>query len=1316
MSIVDDEFQRLIPKAKWLQNTVVLAQAWKKTHTYIRRHNWYADTLELDASVVNLESNLTQWMQDIKLATFKPIRLRVVPAPKNAAWEFRSQIPLSPTYFLEVTPDELGSTPSFHDWRAKKSATADGSADLGMQNLRPLAHLTIRDQTLGTAVLMCLADVVESAQGNSADDLAKQRTAGVVSYGNRLQCQWRTSTNGRELAAFSWGSAKTYRKFSEDYRSFLARPRTVCAQLAPTVKRGEELFVVSLDVKAFFDSIDVQALQRELKFLERKHREDFGILEIDAADDEFWTVAQRIFSWEWLEIDHVSAQSICGTTRLPSGLPQGLVASGFLANAYMVRLDKELNELVKQKFKYDAFCILDYCRYVDDIRLVVAASSSFNHGRVEGLLEIVTKFFAEKLQEHVQRLGAQSQLNLSPKKCAVVPYRSISVKSNVSAMMEVIQAELSGTFDLESLIQTDGGLESLLRLSAQMEAPTDAFFSRLSLANIALPDTDVRDDTIKRFVAARLVKSLRARLSMSESADATTSAARTKRTSSTNAITHDFESTARKLLKCWSANPALAVLLRYAVDLFPHPRLLAPVIEALEVKLFVYPLSVTVSTIKEVMVAEYLAADLFNAASSDTGYRPLSEYPVGVDIGGYREQLSSFAKKIILERAHSPWYLRQQASLFLATLGVYAFPPQPTPGVVPSPELVRHENLHLALLYQPMEPQRFLLNLPLALVAQQLVPNIRRFGEWFAEGMLRIPDTASQQEAVKTIARVRPDLLQVALATRISKRQPWRAFVPDVLLMSTGPKLSKVIEDDATLTLHQLLCHADNNFSQENSILLLAKTLLTYEGIQAHLNAGTSAAEIHLKCRDWASLNALPTENILEVTHITSPKVQHEIYMTPPWVALDKAWLYSLGRILRSAFTGDFDFTSNGILLTDASGRYSGIRSTCFNRRFSMLNNAQGLLDEPGPVTPWLSGLFSALLQWPGISMRRTGSLSVGNVKTVDELREIIDDRIAVQRSLYAARSKTPVYVVPTSPDTALINRPMRVAVVQPMLPRRDEFNPKEPTRWSSEDMARHEQHLAQVCRLANHKVRSWESAKKHSKASENGPRVDLIVFPELSVHPKHLSYLEALSDATGACIFAGLTFQHSDKVKGVVNQGLWLLRTSTPDSGRRIDYVWQGKKHPTKPEAAMGVKGYRPHITLVEFPIGANTPTRIAAAICYDATDLDLLADLRQQSDMFVVSALNQDVNTFDNMVAALHFHMYQPVILSNSGEFGGSTAQVPLPKHEKLVAHVHGSNQVAVSIFEVDPSLFKTLVTGPMPQELKSAPAGYSGRPTKT
>ena len=77
-----------------------------------------------------------------------------------------------------------------------------------------------------------------------------------------------------------------------------------------------------------------------------------------------------------------------------------------------------------------------------------------------------------------------------------------------------------------------------------------------------------------------------------------------------------------------------------------------------------------------------------------------------------------------------------------------------------------------------------------------------------------------------------------------------------------------------------------------------------------------------------------------------------------------------------------------------------------------------------------------------------------------------------------------------------------------------------------------------------------------------------------------------------------------------------------------------------------------------------------------YDATDISLAADLKDESHMFMVAAMNKDVKTFDSMVSALRYHMYQHVLIVNSGEFGGSTAQAPYDQeHKRLVSHVLGS-----------------------------------------
>lgn len=1323
MSVVKEEYQELWPKGEKLCDVVVLAQAWKKSHTYIRRYNWYADVLELDASTIDLENHLLLWADEVCQAGFKPKDLLLVPAPKNARWWFRPTPTItSLDQLLTLDLNDLGSEPTFDDWtpiepvQAKELDEAS-SKEPPRLKLRPLAHLSVRDQTMATAVMMCLAEAVESAQGDTTgDDIAAMRARGVVSYGNRLHCTWLANAGGRPRARFSWGNGQTYRQYFQDYRTFLARPRRVCAELTAQLPPRRELFVVSLDIRSFFDYVDRDALLAELKLLEAEHRSEHRLPDQASADAAFWERVARIFSWSWRVEDQQQAALIRGAEHqeLELGLPQGLVASGFLANAYLVRFDRDMQKLASDGAVIgDDVKLMDYCRYVDDMRLVVEAKSGPGGLGQAAVLEHVKRHVTSVLKVHCDRIGAQRALELSVDKCVATSYRAISAQSHVSALMEMLNAELSGTFDLESLAQAAGGLDGLLWVSEQIEAVDEPKPSRLALATVAIPNTDVRDDTVKRFVATRIAQLMRHRLAMTDLEGPAGSAETIgDRVTQGAVLSHEFESTARKLIKCWAENPALVLLLRCGLDLFPHRRLLSPVTEALSIKLFDQAAEHDAAKRRQVLVAEYVLADLLRAGAVETGFRESEDYPEGVDVQGYREDLGAIARRVLTERPASPWYLRQQARLYLASIGDASLALTPEPA----PEVQSYAALQRVALFEPAQGDELRSALPLAIVAQQMQPNARRFGVWLSEGLRRTDDEDARKAVVHTVALSRPDLLMAALNGR--RALNWRQFVPAALVLTNKrPSSSRrsFAKPKGTRTLLQVITEPNNIFDQENSLLMLADALLRHTGAEVQLAAGCSASDIVLHCEDWSQLAELPEQRgFLRVESIEAGEVTNPLYASPSWVAPDKAWLYGLGRILRSALTGEFDFTSRRYLVTEEVGRYGGLRSTWFKRRFGLLNSGQGLLDEPGPVSPWLSGLLSTLLQWPGVEFRTSPASAAGNVRTAAELLELVQERIALQRGLFGSRSKTPMYVVPVDDHQPLQERSLRVAIVQPMRPRREEFDDKDPTHWTPGKLAEHRRHLAEVCRLTHQKLKTWASARPATASGTvDNPVVDVILFPELAVHPEHVFLLRRLSDKVRANIFTGLTFLHSHKAGGIVNQGMWLIRTESPGHGRAFQYAWQGKLHPMKDEVRMGIRGHRPHVTLVELPVGAKSRTRIAAAICYDATDLDLVADLRDRSDMFLVAALNQDVQTFDNMVAALHFHMYQPVVLANSGEFGGSTAQVPLPKHERLVAHVHGNQQVAVSVFEVDPSLFKSTSASKAPTALKAPPAGYKGRP---
>ena len=92
------------------------------------------------------------------------------------------------------------------------------------------------------------------------------------------------------------------------------------------------------------------------------------------------------------------------------------------------------------------------------------------------------------------------------------------------------------------------------------------------------------------------------------------------------------------------------------------------------------------------------------------------------------------------------------------------------------------------------------------------------------------------------------------------------------------------------------------------------------------------------------------------------------------------------------------------------------------------------------------------------------------------------------------------------------------------------------------------------------------------------------------------------------------------------------------------------------------------------------------------------------------MVVALNQDVTTFDSMVDALYYHMYQHVALVNTGEFGGSVAKAPYKeRHDKLITHVHGSHQVSISSFEMNMFDFRNVgASYKSGKKVKTKPAG--------
>jgi hypothetical protein len=235
----------------------------------------------------------------------------------------------------------------------------------------------------------------------------------------------------------------------------------------------------------------------------------------------------------------------------------------------------------------------------------------------------------------------------------------------------------------------------------------------------------------------------------------------------------------------------------------------------------------------------------------------------------------------------------------------------------------------------------------------------------------------------------------------------------------------------------------------------------------------------------------------------------------------------------------------------------------------------------------------------------------------------------------------------------------------------------------------RHRNHLSTALAAVVKMLALRETHKRQDN------RLDWLILPELAVHPADVqTHLVPFARAYRTIILAGLCYEPVLPGGPLVNSALWIIPQSTEDQGLQVIVRRQGKFHlaPNELELVQSgapIESFRPAQWLVgyEWASSATEPLWLTASICYDATDIKLASDLRQRSDVFAIPALNQDVGTFDQMAMALHYHMYQLVVVANNGCFGGSNAHLPKKQpYVRQVFHMHGQPQATISFFEID------------------------------
>ncbi|MDE2645282.1 MAG: RNA-directed DNA polymerase [Bacteroidota bacterium] len=1223
----------LEPRMELLREEYVLIQAWKKTAAYIRYHNSFADTLTLDRAAVNLPEFLGKLRDRLTASNrWKNDPLRLVLAPKSQNW---------------------------HVDRTKWGPVDDKAP----VRLRPLGHVSLEDQVIATAIMLCLADRIETRQGDPREEIDNQESRiKVVSYGNRLFCD---RISG--ILRHRWGSGMLYRAYFQDYRTFLSRPKTTL-KTVPQVE-DKDIYVMDTDLAKFYDRVRPKLLVEATKRIQHGH-----------DDPEFFSFLGSVFNWKWDSRDEEVAQKYAKESEIDDftqvALPQGLVASGFFANLVLLSFDDELRAKIGTEISGEIL-LLDVCRYVDDLRLVIAADQDKYDSPDDLKNELVNW-----LQQTLTTTAPGLKLSDEEKKTKVIELGHTPHMFGQSQKMKRIQTAISGGFDAQGGEEILDAILGMLRSQKELKlGDNDDLF--------LVPD--VREVTVDRFSARRYRNTFRSTRPLLPEEDKAVPPTSLSAFRSRTELDQEAKRFAFDLIQRWINDPSNVLLMRIGLDLWPDVEVLKYILSLLR------PLTQNNSKpVEQRQIAWYCLSEIFRVGATETGIVSDKEsLPSGVCLKSYRKVLHEEAVYLVkLPDRIIPWYLRQQALLFLAT-----YDPGEMSGK-PQPENAAEFFGDHADVVTDLEP------------ASEEIQKYWELIRFLRDDQPDLSDSEFATCAViarraflsnkVTLAPVRNGLSRIRIK-EIAKRDP--SFFLELLDTGNNSEITdhmpKRIRQDLCLNsrnsegdtlAHEILNQPPlkSQFRNELSLLHFAVAFLEKWNQPESIPRVITPEQITLKLEKNADnrINEVEVHDLNIIPEIKDD-VSDSIYCPPCWCSDEDRWRIQLGFLLRFILSRHPDFTRHAYRTRQAESEsaYRPIRSHRYLRLYGLYNGQPAFGDDWLPITDWFEKFLLALLAWPGCcTPEEFGWVKQGINSTRTKIKERIEDL----KERHGAASRT--LILPL--NTRLLSNDnekhlLRACIVQTVFPSDDNFQRDDLTLNNPKNRQIHRNHLSVALAAVK---RMLVLRNTHENSQE---KLDWLILPELAVHRDDVyTHLIPFARFHKSIILAGLTFQEIFNGEPLVNSALWIIPEQSDSHGLQIRTRRQGKCNLTKKEQAfndyeMLVQGFRPCQWLIEYPWSNNPnddPLWLTASVCYDATDLTLVADLKNQSDILAIPALNKDVGTFDKMAMALHYHMFQYVIVANNGSYGGSNAYFPHKNpHIRKVFHTHGQPQATISFLDV-------------------------------
>jgi hypothetical protein len=1028
----------------------------------------------------------------------------------------------------------------------------------------------------------------------------------------------------------------------------------------------------------------------------------------EAEDPRFFALFQKVFAWKWR--DQKRAADYGQRNEIPGfdivALPQGLVASGFFANVAIYLFGSAIRDYFDRPIDAAGdFILKDACYYVDDLRLVFLTKPETDESDIEAA---VADWLQGLLDQHATGLKVERS-----KTKATVGNRDKRFLVQQSKAAEHIQRQVSAGFDMLHGSELIGAIDGFFHTQKRYPAETgdDGTLS----SSLIVGTSDMRDDTAARFAAGKYRRTFRSLRPLLEN-DNSTPVGNTESSidEADDIVSRQLVLSKQQLderghlfsgmlIEEWVRDPSNVRLLRIALDLCPDFKFLDKILKLLEPG---WKDGGSRGANREVRL--YCLAEIFRAGATETGMVSDQEcLPGGLDVNKYHERLRKEAVDVLLASAASPlakkrfpWYLLQQIMLYLAAQN-YIPKEVISSFKLKQRELARYQRFVQFLAGRiPTQLQERAIYLILAYSA---------FGHM--DVLQRIASSRVSAEFLRAVCEISPKTAQAL----------WLLVKDSSIAGQQKMARSLGLEQGGTNTtshsLAELVVRDHNPLSQEDNLLELALGLLKigpgqWPDLLTPWQVQCEVVESHESTLGTLKASSIVISNI-------APRASR-LFSLPSWCeSQDEKHRFQLGMLLRFALRGSVDFySSNFTRRTPIIGCYRLPVSHWEKQRYAMFQGRTAFGQPWIPISSWVENFLFDLLRWPG-----SGSSSF--ICNLSEWIGLLEERIQQLSRLRGSATKM-LFLEQTAPwpdrPPKEWQRPLRIGIVQSVIPCKSDYEQhlQDPELLDRAFRVSQRRHLASVMESVIQMLRLRETHQSMHRS--DGRVIDLLIFPELAVHPLDIETIILPFVRTHKCMaLFGQVYHRASCTSDapLINSCLWMIPEWTPEAGFQVKLVEQGKAFLTQEEMKFNPQpsSFRPAQWIIEYPWTSapnSRPLRLSASICFDATDLALASDLKSRNDVYIVCALNKDVGTFDRMSEDLHYHMYQAVVVVNNGQFGGSCFYMPFrdPFHRQ-VFHLHGQPQATIAFAEISP---EELINRPNPSspsnnaKWKTPPANWN------